>query len=146
MLKITEYADRLIDDLDLLDWPEKVKLMQRHWIGRSRGAQVCFPIVGSPEHIEVFTTRPDTLFGATFMVVAPEHPILASLVPDGDWPDGTPPEWTGGAATPGAAVAERRHSGRLPRSRRECVGPVDRPGPKQVEVDARQVGHCVFTI
>ena len=104
-MRITTYADRLIDDLDLLDWPEKVKLMQRHWIGRSRGAQVCFPIEGSPEHIEVFTTRPDTLFGATFMVVAPEHPILANLVPDGDWPDGTPPEWTAGAATPGAAVA-----------------------------------------
>jgi len=104
MMRITTYSDRLLDDLDRLDWPEKVKLMQRNWIGRSRGAQVRFPIAGSDEGIDVFTTRPDTLFGATFMVLAPEHPLLETLVPEGDWPEGTKPAWTGGAASPRAAV------------------------------------------
>ncbi|MEM7515651.1 MAG: leucine--tRNA ligase, partial [Planctomycetota bacterium] len=80
MLKITAYADRLLDDLDELDWPESVKTMQREWIGRSEGAQVAFPLVGAADQkLEVFTTRPDTLFGATFMVVAPEHPLLDQL-------------------------------------------------------------------
>ncbi|WP_436492984.1 leucine--tRNA ligase [Actinokineospora sp. HUAS TT18] len=74
MMRITAYSDRLIDDLDRLDWPEKVKAMQRNWIGRSNGARVRFP-VGEHE-IEVFTTRPDTLFGATYMVLAPEHPLV----------------------------------------------------------------------
>ena len=73
-MRITAYADRLLDDLERLDWPEKVKVMQRNWIGRSQGALIAFPIVGSGTSIEVFTTRPDTLFGATFMVLAPEHP------------------------------------------------------------------------
>ncbi|SDI58101.1 leucyl-tRNA synthetase [Actinokineospora alba] len=74
MMRITAYSDRLIDDLDRLDWPEKVKAMQRNWIGRSNGARVSFPV---GEHlIEVFTTRPDTLFGATYMVLAPEHPLV----------------------------------------------------------------------
>jgi len=76
MLRITSYAERLIEDLDLVDWPEPVKLMQRNWIGRSEGARVRFPVVGVDETIEVFTTRPDTLFGATFMVLAPEHPLV----------------------------------------------------------------------
>jgi leucyl-tRNA synthetase len=76
MLRITSYAERLIEDLDLVDWPEPVKLMQRNWIGRSEGARVRFPLVGVDEAIEVFTTRPDTLFGATFMVLAPEHPLV----------------------------------------------------------------------
>jgi leucyl-tRNA synthetase len=79
MLRITSYAERLIEDLDLVDWPEPVKLMQRNWIGRSEGARVRFPVVGSDESIEVFTTRPDTLFGATFMVLAPEHPLVDAL-------------------------------------------------------------------
>lgn len=80
MLKITAYADRLIDDLDSLDWPESVKTMQREWIGRSEGAQVRFPIRGTDGgHLEVFTTRPDTIFGATFMVIAPEHPLLNEI-------------------------------------------------------------------
>ena len=77
MMRITAYADRLIDDLDRLDWPEPIKLMQRNWIGRSEGARVRFP---SPAgDIEVFTTRPDTLFGATFMVLSPEHPLVDAL-------------------------------------------------------------------
>ena len=80
MLRITAYADRLIDDLELLDWPEAIKKMQRDWIGRSEGARVRFPIVGrEQEKIEVFTTRPDTLYGATYMVLAPEHPLVASI-------------------------------------------------------------------
>ncbi len=76
MLKITEYAERLLNDLDKLDWPERSKEGQRNWIGKSEGAKVTFDIVGSTETIEVFTTRPDTLFGATFMVLAPEHPSV----------------------------------------------------------------------
>ena len=82
MLKITAYADRLLDDLDKLDWPEKVKKMQTEWIGRSYGAEVDFPIEGREEKITVYTTRPDTLFGATFMVLAPEHALAASLATD----------------------------------------------------------------
>ena len=77
MMRITAYADRLIDDLDRLDWPEPIKLMQRNWIGRSEGARVRFPSVAGD--IEVFTTRPDTLFGATFMVLSPEHPLVTAL-------------------------------------------------------------------
>ena len=77
MMRITAYADRLIDDLDLLDWPESIKTMQRNWIGRSNGARVDFASAAGP--ITVFTTRPDTLFGATFMVLAPEHPMVESL-------------------------------------------------------------------
>ena len=80
MMRITTYADRLIDDLDRLDWPEPIKLMQRNWIGRSEGAQVRF---ASPAGaIEVFTTRPDTLFGATFLVLSPEHPMVDALTTD----------------------------------------------------------------
>ncbi len=79
-LKITAYADRLLDDLDKLEhWPEKVKAMQRAWIGRSEGATVRFGLDGREERLEVFTTRPDTLFGATFMVLAPEHPLTLEL-------------------------------------------------------------------
>lgn len=105
MMRITAYADRLADDLDRVDWPEKVKLMQRNWIGRSQGARVSFPVVGQDASIEVFTTRPDTLFGATFMVLAPEHPLLESIVSQGDWSTSTKESWTGGAATPTEAVA-----------------------------------------
>jgi len=76
-LKITAYAEELLADLDKLDgWPERVRTMQRHWIGRSEGARVRFPIAGVDEALEIFTTRPDTLFGVTFMSVAPEHPIV----------------------------------------------------------------------
>ena len=79
MLRITKYADRLLNDLDKLDWPEKVKKMQTDWIGKSYGAEVEFPIDGREEKITVYTTRPDTLHGATFMVLAPEHALSASL-------------------------------------------------------------------
>ena len=104
-MRITAYADRLADDLDRIDWPEKVRLMQRNWIGRSEGAMVTFEVVGGTE-VEVFTTRPDTLFGATFMVVAPEHPLLDEVPMH--WPDGTRAAWTGGHKTPTAAVAAYR--------------------------------------
>ena len=79
MLKITAYADRLLDDLDKLDWPEKVKKMQTDWIGRSYGAEVDFAVDGTDEKVTVFTTRPDTLYGATFLVLAPEHPSVDKL-------------------------------------------------------------------
>lgn len=77
MMRITAYADRLLDDLDRLDWPEPIKMMQRNWIGRSDGARVSFASPAGP--LEVFTTRPDTLFGATFMVLSPEHPFVDAL-------------------------------------------------------------------
>lgn len=82
MLKITEYADRLLDDLEELDWPESIKDMQRNWIGRSEGAEVTFTIDGHKETFTVFTTRPDTLFGATYAVLAPEHPFVAQITTD----------------------------------------------------------------
>jgi leucyl-tRNA synthetase len=81
MLKITSYAERLLADLDGLDWPESIKIQQREWIGRSEGAEIRFDLETiQGEHLVVFTTRPDTVFGATFMVVAPEHPLVARLV------------------------------------------------------------------
>jgi leucyl-tRNA synthetase len=101
MLRITAYADRLIDDLDALDWPDSIKTMQRNWIGRSDGAMVSFTSGAGP--IEVFTTRPDTLFGATFMVLAPEHPMVDGLTAAA-WPERTRPLWTGTHATPSEAV------------------------------------------
>lgn len=80
-LKITDYADRLIDDHNLLEnWPEKVKIMQRNWIGKSKGMQIKFPVKGHDDVIEVFTTRPDTIYGATYMVLAPEHPMVTKLI------------------------------------------------------------------
>ncbi|EAH2481612.1 leucine--tRNA ligase [Listeria monocytogenes] len=79
MLKITAYADRLLDDLDLVDWPENIKDMQRNWIGRSEGAEVTFKIKDSDETFNVFTTRPDTLFGATYTVFAPEHELIEKI-------------------------------------------------------------------
>lgn len=82
ILRITEYAERLLNDLDKLDWPEKVKKMQSDWIGKSYGAEVQFPVKGRDEKITVYTTRPDTLYGATFMVLAPEHAMAASLAAD----------------------------------------------------------------
>lgn len=82
MLKITKYADRLLEDLDKLDWPEKVKKMQTEWIGKSYGAEVDFQVEGMDKAITVYTTRPDTLHGATFMVLAPEHKLAAELATD----------------------------------------------------------------
>lgn len=83
MLKITAYADRLLEDLDLLDWPESLKDMQRNWIGRSEGAEVTFQIEGHEGTFTVFTTRPDTLFGATYAVLAPEHALVNEITTDG---------------------------------------------------------------
>ena len=117
MLRITAYAERLIDELDGLDWPESIKLLQKNWIGKSEGAEVHFPIVGVAaegadsahgsgsvaarrgtsssdgrtgrayqQAITVFTTRPDTLYGATYMVLAPEHSLVESIVTEEQWP------------------------------------------------------------
>ncbi len=115
MMRITAYADRLADDLDRVDWPENVKSMQRNWIGRSNGARMTFPVTttsGDEAGIEVFTTRPDTIFGATFMVLAPEHPLVDDLVPAQDWPPGTKDVWKGddvaASVSPRAAVTAYR--------------------------------------
>ncbi|MFG1806130.1 leucine--tRNA ligase [Streptomyces sp. NPDC049040] len=113
MMRITAYADRLLSDLDALDWPEAIKLQQRNWIGRSEGARVDFPVhrAGAPAAddaaITIFTTRQDTLFGATYMVLAPEHELVDAIVPAA-WPEGTHDVWTGGHATPADAVAAYR--------------------------------------
>ena len=108
MMRITAYADRLAQDLDLVEWPEKVRLMQRNWIGKSHGADVDFAAhtADGDYTLRVFTTRPDTLFGATFMVVSPEHPMLAGSCIPSEWPEGTKKAWTGGAGTPGVAVMD----------------------------------------
>ncbi|MEV6074889.1 leucine--tRNA ligase [Streptomyces sp. NPDC052069] len=105
-MRITAYADRLLDDLDPLDWPEAIKLQQRNWIGRSEGARVDFPVDGAGS-ITVFTTRQDTLFGATYMVLAPEHDLIERIIPAA-WPEGTHPVWTGGHANPAEAVTAYR--------------------------------------
>jgi len=119
MLRITAYAERLLADLDTLDWTDSIKNMQRNWIGRSVGARARFPVVNHEGlDIEVFTTRPDTLFGATYMVLAPEHPLVDAIVPV-EWPGGeqldevteTPAAWRGifGAdESPAEAVARYR--------------------------------------
>ncbi len=120
MMRITAYADRLIADLDALEWPESIKLMQRNWIGRSEGAVVHFATSADP--ITVFTTRPDTLFGATYMVLAPEHPLVDALVTPA-WPPDVDPRWTGGAATPADAVeAYRRQAARKSEVDRQSEG------------------------
>lgn len=80
--RITAYADELLDEIDSLDWPEKIKTMQKNWIGRSEGAELKFKVKDSKEVIEVFTTRPDTLYGATFVVLAPEHPLVKKIATD----------------------------------------------------------------
>jgi len=122
MLRISAYAQRLIDDLDRVDWPDSIKIMQRNWIGASDGAVIDFAVArgkgpgqapGAPGQepdaaitISVFTTRPDTLPGATYLVLAPEHPLVAQLVA-GRWPEGTPPAWRYRQGTPaGAGPAE----------------------------------------
>lgn len=79
MLKITDYAERLINDLDNVDYLEKIKLQQKNWIGRSEGAEVKFKITNTDKDLLIYTTRPDTMFGATYMVVAPEHSIIEEL-------------------------------------------------------------------
>jgi leucyl-tRNA synthetase len=150
MMRITAYADRLLADLDLLDWTDSIKTMQRNWIGRSEGAHIRFAVPsgtgsggaseiqsggasdiqsggasdiqsggasdiqsGGASDIIVFTTRPDTLFGTTAMVLAPEHPLVDAIVADA-WPEGTPQRWTGGASTPREAVdAYRRRAAEM---------------------------------
>ena len=76
MLKITEYAEKLLQGLDTVDYIERVKVSQKNWIGKSQGAEVDFAITGKEEKLRIYTTRPDTLFGATYMVVSPEHPLI----------------------------------------------------------------------
>ncbi|GIH19044.1 leucine--tRNA ligase [Rugosimonospora africana] len=105
MMRITAYGDRLIEDLESLDWPEPIKLMQRNWIGRSTGAHIDFPTSAGP--VRVFTTRPDTVFGATYLVLAPEHELVEALAPK-VWPADTRPAWTGGHDTPGEAISAYR--------------------------------------
>ncbi len=120
MLRITAYADRLLADLDQLDWSESIKVMQRNWIGRSTGALVSFGVEGhNGTTIEVFTTRPDTLFGATYMVLAPEHPLV-DVITANEWPDDdVVNDWSsnaldawkgifGATGTPSEAVARYR--------------------------------------
>ena len=111
MLRITAYAERLIHDLDHLDWPESIKTMQRNWIGPSDGASIDFR-VGAPDGavIRAFTTRPDTLPGATYLVLAPEHPMVDELTVAA-WPEGTPASWRypeAAGPTPQAAVRAYR--------------------------------------
>ncbi len=103
MMRITAYADRLLHDLEILDWSEAIKTMQRNWIGKSEGAEITFKTKES--EFKVFTTRPDTLFGATYMVLAPEHPLLEEIVAD-TWPDNTPAQWTNGMPSPLEAVQD----------------------------------------
>jgi leucyl-tRNA synthetase len=86
MLRITAYAERLINDLEGLDWPEGIKLLQRNWIGKSEGAEIDFKIDNHDEKIRVFTTRPDTLYGGTFLVLAPEHSLVDRIVSEEQWP------------------------------------------------------------
>ncbi|MEO8814095.1 MAG: leucine--tRNA ligase [Mycobacterium sp.] len=112
MMRITAYSDRLLDDLEVLDWPEKVKAMQRNWIGRSTGAAALFSAEttdGEAVDIEVFTTRPDTLFGASYLVLAPEHDLVDRMTANA-WPAGVDPHSTFGSATPAEAVAAYRKS------------------------------------
>lgn len=103
MMRITAYSDRLLDDLELLDWSDKVKSMQRNWIGRSRGAEVTFDAQG--HDIRVFTTRPDTLFGAEYMVLAPEHELVKELASTEDYGADINTKWTYGKSNPQDAIA-----------------------------------------
>src|SRR5687767_12170935 len=88
MLRITTFAQRLIDELEGLDWPDSIKALQRNWIGRSEGAEIEFPIAGLSDagsRIRVFTTRHDTIYGANYMVLAPEHPLVDRLIAEDRW-------------------------------------------------------------
>ena len=87
-LRMTEYSDELLDELEQISFPENVKTMQRNWIGRSYGAQIEFSIADSNSKIQVFTTRPDTIFGATFVTLSPEHPLCEELCSGTKWHEG----------------------------------------------------------
>src|SRR3954452_17654547 len=130
MMRITAYAARLIADLDIVDWPESLKAMQRNWIGRSEGARVEFALAGDRDiRLPVFTTRPDTLYGVTFVALAPEHPLLDADLPDA-YPDGTPPAWRGagragapagaGGPAPGGSAGGGERASRHNDRRREA--------------------------
>ncbi|MCW2525573.1 MAG: leucyl-tRNA synthetase [Pseudonocardiales bacterium] len=106
-MRITAYAERLLADLEHIDWPDKVRAMQQNWIGRSTGAHIAFALADSEDVVEVFTTRPDTLFGATYLVLAPEHPLVDEALNE-TWPEAINPAWTGGHETPHAAVEAYR--------------------------------------
>jgi leucyl-tRNA synthetase len=130
MLRITAYAERLLADLEPIDWPEPIKQMQRNWIGRSDGAKITFPVSSAwPAGIEVFTTRPDTLPTATCLVLAPEHPLADRLVAE-DWPPGTPRAWRFPAGqdgddagwSPPRAVRAYRERAALVGDRQRAVG------------------------
>ncbi len=128
MMRITAMAQRLADDLDLVEWPDNVKLLQRNWIGASDGAVITMPLAGpAVGQVEVFTTRPDTLYGATYLVLAPEHPLVDALVAE-EWPAGTPRAWRypeGGTAdrwAPRAAVDSYRVAAARLTDRQRIVG------------------------
>ncbi len=126
MLRITAYAERLLADLDLLDWPEPIKIQQRNWIGRSTGADVRFPVEGHADlDLRVFTTRPDTLFGATYMVLAPELDVIDAIVPN-EWPPDTPTRWRGtfgvDRSPPEAVEAYRGYAGAKTDLERQAEG------------------------
>ena len=106
MLRITAYAEKLLADLETIDWSDSLKEMQRNWIGRSEGAEVDFQVAGSGEKIRVFTTRPDTLFGATYMVLAPEHKLVDQIMPAA-WPSETPVNWKGGLVNQSSTPANQ---------------------------------------
>ncbi|MFL6250943.1 MAG: leucine--tRNA ligase [Actinomycetes bacterium] len=136
-LRITTYADRLLADLDALDWPDSLKTLQRNWIGRSEGAEVRFTAptaTGDSAEIVVYTTRPDTLFGATCLVLAPEHPLVDRLTAPA-WPSGTPPAWQGPAPATGGPAASPAEAVDAYRRRAESL--TDRQ--RQVERDKTAV-------
>jgi leucyl-tRNA synthetase len=122
MLRITAYADRLLADLDVLDWTDSLKTLQRNWIGRSEGADIRFPAptAGGGTEVVVYTTRPDTLFGATCLVLAPEHPLVDELTAAA-WPPGTPPAWRGPATAGGAPAASPAEAVEVYRRRAESL-------------------------
>jgi leucyl-tRNA synthetase len=123
MMRITAYAERLLDDLDLVDWPEPIKRMQRNWIGASDGAVIEFAVSDEPSiAVSAFTTRPDTLAGATFLVLSPEHPLAGELARD-EFPAGTPPSWRGDAGPGGGANGPAQA---VAGYRAEAAGAVDR--------------------
>src|SRR5258705_549317 len=114
MFRITDYAEQLLDDLDTVDWPERVKTMQRNWIGRSEGVEFDIAVKGTDTKIRVFTTRIDTVFGMTYVVLAPEHPLVPTLTAGtAQEREGTgrrqggppPPGWGGGAGGPQGQTA-----------------------------------------